>query len=354
MVRFPRRRLGPDSPTALLIDPVYVVAEPYRADSAGVQALHKLCQMLRERGIDSYIVPSTRRAAGSASLAGPPILTPKMARAHRRQGKLPVVVYPETILGNPLGATRVVRYFLNFPQTYAAIAAPAPAPGEMVVAFSEAIAESLGTSKVLFVPPVDVATLPTFAGQRQGAYLYAAKYRRFLGQAPSLEGVSFTEIHREGRLAQSRDEVLRMLSMAEVLYCFENSAITIEATLMGTPVVMVRNPLLKELIGREEVGTFGYAWFGDSIAHDADWVEQAHRKYSEALSRLPDAVTQFICGLQEMSHSPRFPAARVPIGLVPIWARASAAIGVSRNVGLRTLAARRLSTLTRMYMWRKG
>src|SRR5690606_30814880 len=89
--------------------PYYIQAPDYRDTSSGIAVLHKLCHVLNLIGEDAYLVGCTQRSP----LLKTPILTPEIAAGHENSNRQPIVIYPEVVQGNPLGAPVVARYFLN-------------------------------------------------------------------------------------------------------------------------------------------------------------------------------------------------------------------------------------------------
>lgn len=81
-----------------------VYAPPYRADSGGVIALHKLAHNLAELGEESYIYASVTNPVYKG--------IPTQSEWDAAGG---VVIYPEIVKGNPLQAKKVVRWLLNSP-----------------------------------------------------------------------------------------------------------------------------------------------------------------------------------------------------------------------------------------------
>ena len=103
-----------------------IASPPYNHQSAGIVVLHELCDTLIRLGYDAYIVffhsgksPDFSWGwSGDPSLHGPGLLKGQLpafgldvfASELLKEG---IVIYPEVIVGNPLGAAQVVRYFLN-------------------------------------------------------------------------------------------------------------------------------------------------------------------------------------------------------------------------------------------------
>ena len=103
-----------------------IAAPPYNHHAAGIVVLHELCDTLVRLGYDAYIIffhsgKSPNFSCGwssDPSLHGPGLLKGQLpdsgldvfASELLKEG---IVIYPEVIVGNPLGASQVVRYFLN-------------------------------------------------------------------------------------------------------------------------------------------------------------------------------------------------------------------------------------------------
>lgn len=113
--------------------PRYVIySPPFKEDGGGVVVLQKLCELLIEEGWGAFVWYWEKPAP--AQLTSPPaywqlarylarkILRPETLRVPpgsriARWSDLDdaIVVYPEIVSGNPLGARRVARWFLNKP-----------------------------------------------------------------------------------------------------------------------------------------------------------------------------------------------------------------------------------------------
>ncbi len=84
---------------------ILVYAPDFTLAYGGVIALHKLCAMLRGRGVDAAIWSSGN---GGTHYGNP------VANGHTDPADC-CVIYPEIVSGNPLGARKVVRWLLNEP-----------------------------------------------------------------------------------------------------------------------------------------------------------------------------------------------------------------------------------------------
>ena len=114
-----------------------IMAPPYSENDGGGIVLHKLCDELNRLGCDAYLIPmgvnfefdfnhfskSILKIAGGLSryfkklTLNPIFKTPVMALADVKKLNLDdwLVVYPETVFGNPVQARHVVRWFLHHP-----------------------------------------------------------------------------------------------------------------------------------------------------------------------------------------------------------------------------------------------
>jgi hypothetical protein len=103
-----------------------IAAHPYNHQSAGIVVLHELCDTLIRLGYEAYIIffyggniPNYNWGWSNHSLwYGPGLSKGQIPDSDLdaftskllREG---IVIYPEVVTGNPLGASQVVRYFLN-------------------------------------------------------------------------------------------------------------------------------------------------------------------------------------------------------------------------------------------------
>jgi hypothetical protein len=124
-------------------------APAYTHRSSGVRALYRLCHHLNRSGYPSAMIAPRGARSGWD--------TPR----HRGPVGDSIVIYPEIVSGNPLGARKVVRWALNNPGLLGGDAAYAK--DEMVFAYdpqrleivSRAAGVPLGPRRVLWVGLVD-------------------------------------------------------------------------------------------------------------------------------------------------------------------------------------------------------
>lgn len=113
-----------------------IFSPPYQDDNGGAIALHYLCHLLNEKGYQAVIVPLFRtyesnqrfifrgmRKSLSSKFqsfrrhfhTSPELKTPVIRKPPHPLPDDTVVIYPEIVDGNPLGAKNVVRWLLHRP-----------------------------------------------------------------------------------------------------------------------------------------------------------------------------------------------------------------------------------------------
>jgi len=292
--------------------PYYIYVPRWISSSAGIKALHYFCHSLNEQGYPAYLILTEGIHGGEPRVNArlrTPILTNEIAESHFCAGLTPVVVYSETIPGNPLNATAVVRYLMN----YAGALGGEKSFGEneLVIAFSEKIAKhyakenNVEAPPVLFLPPIDPREIKRNDVKEEFQVVYAGKYRSFIGKPPGVGRLKSVEIFRDGPKMQSRKQVLDLLRRASVVYSFENSSIVTEAILSGTPVYFVPNKFLGEIIASEELGTGGVA-LADSkieIERARSTISLGIKAYFRSIERYEVNLKEFISNSQHYAST---------------------------------------------------
>lgn len=221
--------------------PYYIYAPDYRQSSAGIRALHYLCHALNELGYEAYVTP----AQITHSPLRTPLLTAGIIERHYLNGATPTAVYPEVVSGNPLGVTNVARWLLNKPghlggdSSYGA--------DELIFYFDLSFIPPQMQGDFLRFPTVDRTVFknrPDFAKSRKGYCYYANKYLVFGGTVDAHLQKTATSLCHD--IPRSREQIAAILQQSEALYCYEQSAIILEALACGCPVLIVRTAYWKE------------------------------------------------------------------------------------------------------------
>jgi len=232
----------------------YLVARSYLASSAGVRAMHILCDRLNSFGFAAYLVPVDRNFKTSSQL-NTPILTSELRTSFYKTKRVSIAVYDESIVGNPLKCSIGVHWFLNYSNLLLLDLKIARLNSEMRFVYAREIDPS---APRLYVNTIDynffVDTSPNQV--RDISLFYAGKQR---SQGVSVEKpVDTIEIFRSGPNKQSREELRDLFSRAKVLYLAEDSAMALEAAVCGCPTVFMKQYFVRDPLSQED-GQIGIA-----------------------------------------------------------------------------------------------
>lgn len=252
--------------------PYYVVAPDYRHTSAGIRVMHLLCHALNEIGAEAYIT--------GCQVLNPRLRTPTLDTGvinfHAHAGRDPIAIYPEVVTGNPLNARTVVRYILNRPGHIGGDTSYDPK--ELLYAYDPYFIPTGMKARILTVPCTDDDIMHNRDNPddkaRQGACFYALKYRHFGHALPS----GFHNGHIDlSQPVRSPEQIATILRKAERLYCYEPSAITIDAILCGCPVVYVLSDYMAERPAKIFFGDYGVCTAKPNDEPDPDALDQARK-----------------------------------------------------------------------------
>ena len=267
----------PSSSTFVIVTPGYQQA------SGGIVALHNLCHRLNRLGRRAVLCPldeGFQRREGWD--------TPLAIRADLDDA---VVVYPEIIAGNPLQADRVVRWLLNRPG-YISGQSMQEEPTDLIVSYSASIDPD---RPLLSLPVIDPSIYFPKDVPGSGSLLWVGKGT---GRT-SMDLSGCREITRTWPATKA--DLAAVLRGADVLYSLDSlSAVNVEATLCGTPVVLFPDASWdRDALTRYEGGTAGFAWPGegsgsDELAAARTAVLDAYPAYLQRLSGVDQGVAEFV------------------------------------------------------------
>jgi O-antigen biosynthesis protein len=234
----------PKRPPSLFLSrhyPYYIVTPDYRQNSTGIRTMHSLCHVLNEQGYEAYITAKT-----TSPFLRTPLLDDTVRERHRLAGRPGIAVYPEVVSGNPLGQDVVVRWLLNKPGHLGGDEKPAPT--DIVFHWDAWVLTPDISSHRLALPIIDERIFNNDANPhnqaRSGFCYYAHKYLAFGGKIDpwlSQNGVSLCH-----DIPRPPEEIADILRCSTVLYCYEPSAIVLEAFACGCPVVYVATHYLDQ------------------------------------------------------------------------------------------------------------
>lgn len=286
--------------------PYYIVAPRYMRTSAGVRVLYKLCDLINKAGGSAFIYlrPHCNHDLATSPMDVAPFLSRRVVDYHFQNKLTPIVIYPETINISKFDAPFRVRYILNYDNL---LFQNEPLENDdFLLAYSAEISARISAARPLstiFLPVSDpVFYHPPIVENRIGGVYYAGKFKyHFSGQTlPITDGLP--EITRDRPDSQTPEQIRSLFQRAEVFYCYEDSALAIEAMLCGCPVVFLPNAHFEKALGAQELAGLGYAWGNEAaqIAHARATVAQFRERYMFLLANVHSATSDFILQTQAL------------------------------------------------------
>jgi hypothetical protein len=294
-----------------------VYCPPWVEWSAGIRVLHYLCHELNEASFEAYLaIHGPIKGDDSNVNLNTPVLSEQLVRKHLLEGKRAIAIYPESVLGNPLGATHSIRWILNFPTL---LGGRSEFSDDIIMAYSLAIAieykETSGSAvEVLFIPALDVSEIDECVSKKfdSGDYdvVYAQKYRALSGKVIKNDFLT-REIQRFGASSTTRKQTLELISNARKIHVYENSTVITEAALLGVPVCCHANAYFSRLIAEFELGVEGISWDHESTAKINP--QLARKKYLSAQKESRSRLSQIFGNLEfNAPSSPTFGPIKLP------------------------------------------
>lgn len=260
--------------------PSFVIYAPrYRSNSGGAIATHKLCDLLNRAGYKASVFPHwmpsviSSRAVTPRSVAwlasrvlrglystNPRYHTPLATAADVAQG---VVVYPEIIGGNPLRATKYVRWLLHQPGFHGGRFRYRT--GDLYFCYQQAFNQNsggmiFGGTLTVFEVLLDIYQQINYGPRTRVAYMIRKGRDR----------VDLPDLRREWVLDGLDHQALaRAFNECRICYFYDlYTAYAGYAAACGCiPVIVPVAGISKEAWVPEEGGRFGLAYGDDDIPH---------------------------------------------------------------------------------------
>lgn len=225
-----------------------IYAPAFDPGSGGVIVLHTLCERLNAAGVSAALWPNLRPVRSQLfSLAGARAMAAHLGRGGDRgfgRGPFPspvadtsdvadaIVVYPETVAGNPLRARNVVRWLLHRPGFHTD--AVDFGPDDLFFHYTDAFADPARDSRLLRVTQVSAAYRQTNGSPRRGSCYLVRK-----GEGP-------LDRHPPGAVrvdGLDHEAMAAAFNTAEFLYTYDPYTLyTLYAALCGCPSVFLPPP----------------------------------------------------------------------------------------------------------------
>ncbi len=216
--------------------PYYIFSYDYRETSSGVRVLHLLCHFLNKLGYEAYVTGKKRSPALITHE-----LTDKIISEHQEMGLIPVKVYPEVLLGDPLPFGVTARYLLNKPGYF--LGKHSITDDELIFYFRDDFnvwpdrGVRLGfsiTDPLMFRPPQNIGHT------RHGFAIYMNHYIELGGV---IDDVYSNYIEISPRSPVDYHELPNLFRKISALYCYEVGQHVHEARLCGCPVILIPNDI---------------------------------------------------------------------------------------------------------------
>lgn len=274
-----------------------IYVPPYTNKSAGVWLLHYLCDRLNYLGYPSSLVIFFQ----GQSWTNPEFTTPI---AYQEDS---IVIYPEVISDNPLGARKVVRYLLN---------GEGVLTGQKInwgvndfpLSFSKTYRNDCD---ILFYPTSNLDLFRNEGRSRSGYCLYVGK-ADYRGPLPDMEYLEITRTWPE-----TKQELAEVFNTRQFFFsCDSNSSTSLDAALCGCiPIFFTPNHRRGEL-GRfwaNNLSEIGIALQGMAA------LPEIIREYQNSFEARLDAIVSKIIHHFESSSSgrPDFSFGPLPSELQP-------------------------------------
>ncbi len=269
--------------------PIYVDAPPYDVRSGGSRAINLLASHLTRLGYEAYVI--TRPPDGTPILPGVRFLDSEIRNAHKQAGREPIAVYPEVVVGNPIGAPFVVRFLLNKPGYLVPGAELSYGAQDLYVCFDLGYAPAGRPAFDLYIPLVDKSVyFPPAAGEpRKGFVIFSHHEKSELSALPDWID-PIVEVSMDA--PRSHEELAEIYRSAIAMVTRERSAAIFEALCCGCPVIGLPNGSFTEATYQRRFGGAGLVWGldQDQLAQASVNTKQFEGMYEALDANLDDRV----------------------------------------------------------------
>lgn len=290
-----------------------IISEPYKESSNGVSILHKLADKINTTlGQSAYIAFYNWHADASqqsiyisdnTSLLSPKLTTQSLPQANANSEFIKdcIVIYPEAFLGNPLGATRIVRYYGNKPGFVTPGHRFTPQSNEFSLCHSKIFLDN--PNAILFNAHIDECFYTSDADepirQRTLDLVYQGKGALY-GKTAEIKNALL--IHRHW--PAGREQLSMLLKKCRFFYTYDSwSNIVIEAIAAGAiPIFLNHYPFTQEEIDSSELGPIPKGELiaiTENRAHASVTLEKFLRERKSLLSKVEGFNSTWNCRLEK-------------------------------------------------------
>lgn len=283
----------------------FIISVPsFNVNKGGVIALYRLCHLLREMGLQAFIWPNvkpapynnnlfrtcyryiryvSRKIVGKKFITYPGFNTPVAEYSDLTDA---IVVYAETIKGNPLSAKNVVRWLLHKPGFHKGVIEYGE--DELTFyyqkAFNDSHAEDINNNQLRVVMVLDDVYRKTNSTKRKGK-CYIVRKGKDRGDLPNLDG----EIVIDNL---SHEEIASIFNRVEICISYDlYTMYSVYAVMCGCiSVVVPEAGLTKEKWRPEKERRYGLAYGIDDIAY----AESTKERLFDEMAKLKEIEKQHV------------------------------------------------------------
>lgn len=240
---------------------IVIYSPPYEESSGGITVLHKLCDILIQQGFTAgfYVEPSTPFYVNSTykyNTFGSSEISPQDD----------MVVYPEIVLGNPLGASKVVRYIMNVGHVTLG-RMHTWSDTDKWIYYSEKFYDGIRPKTILNISDSKLQYFKDYKAQR--TYKECFTFRK---AHDNIDNINI--IHQSDAIElvfnMSDEYLISLFNVCERFYCYDTeSHLNVLASLCGCDSIIVPT----KTSNRDEV--MGQLAFKYGVAYGVDEIEQA-------------------------------------------------------------------------------
>ena len=252
---------------------LYFYCTPYKESSAGVRTIYTMIDFYNKNNQPAFILyqNETIGAGGysnssSTSNMSTPVLTNELLDQHVKNNKIPIIIYPDTVSGNPLKAKNVCRIVLYYDGVFTKKSCLKNSKNEGLIYFSKQIKDKAEVKSALYehIISFPVADEKILNGlneklERTEEYYYDGKYSKNFGGTIPDNIKKLKKIDRGYHDSLTQAKIFNKLKTAKVLHVFEDTALIYESLLLGCPVNIHPKGYFYEdkPLGSNEVNLYG-------------------------------------------------------------------------------------------------
>jgi len=246
----------PSGPLTRKSFPIWIAAPGYDPLSAGTRAMNLLCCHLNRLGYEAFVIDIPRKQEAPVPVR---YLTRDIVKQQRREGREPIVVYPEITVGNPRGARFVIRYLLNRPGFFVPGVVSTYGKEDYFIDFAREHAPAGVRSFDLFLPLVNRShySPPPTGSPRHG---FAVFTNRAVVDPASFPDWLRPLIVLSMKEPRSHAELGELYRQSRAMVTFERTSAIFEALSCGCPVICIGNDNLREDTWHPRFRDAGVVW----------------------------------------------------------------------------------------------